>query len=447
MIKKALSILAVMVIVFGVFTSLNEDQSAQAAQSLDEIEQELKEIEQEKQQINGELSNLKEQMAQVQSEKNTVENKLANLNYQIRTKEAEIDLKENEIAQTETEIRGLEKEIASLKEEIAKLEANIVKLKKEIKETEQRIAKREEILIERLRTLQRNGGSIKYLEVIMGAKDFGEFISRTSAVNKIMDQDQNILENHFADKEKLEKDKKAVEESKQVVVKKKEKVQANKAQAEQKRNKLVAKRNELNQLVASLGDKKKEQQIVLASLEKKENEIHQIQLSAKEEMKLIKQRERYLEQAKKVASGNGFITPSTGYISSHFNPNRVHPIYKYPRPHNGLDIANSRGTAIKAAASGVVYKTYTWCQRGNMSCGGGFGNAVFITHNINGKQYDTVYAHLSGVNVSEGQTVTAGQLIGRMGSTGASTGDHLHFEIHPGGYKNPTNPLNYVSAP
>ncbi|GEL76519.1 murein hydrolase activator EnvC family protein [Tenuibacillus multivorans] len=445
MLKKAAGILAIAVLAFTAFFFTNEDESVEASKSVDEIEQELEQIDQEKQNINSELQNLNDRMQQVRSEKDQAENKLANISYQIKQTETEIRLKELEIDETETEIESLKQQISELEDEIKTLEDQIATLEQEIKETQERIDRREDILVDRLRNLQRNGGSVKYLEVILGAKDFGEFISRTSAVNKIMDQDQKIIKDHFADKEKLEDDKQMVEEAKTSVVTKKEDVEDTKLQMEDKRQTLLAKKNELDTLRADLGVQKEEQVVVLASLEDQVNELHNIQLSKEEELQLIKQRERYLEQAKKVANGDGFLTPTTGRISSQFNPNRLHPIYKVPRPHNGLDIANSRGTSISAAAPGVVYKVYNWCARGDMSCGGGFGNAVFITHYIDGKQYDTVYAHLSSVTVSEGQSVSAGQQIGKMGSTGSSTGDHLHFEVHPGGYKNPVNPLNYIN--
>ncbi len=76
---------------------------------------------------------------------------------------------------------------------------------------------------------------------------------------------------------------------------------------------------------------------------------------------------------------------------------------------------------------------------------GGYGNTIMITHSINGKTYATLYAHLNSIHVSKNQSVSQGQQIGVMGSTGSSTAKHLHFEIHPGGYKNPANPMNYIN--
>jgi len=135
---------------------------------------------------------------------------------------------------------------------------------------------------------------------------------------------------------------------------------------------------------------------------------------------------------------SGFIRPTSGPTTSPFDPNRVHPIHGDVRPHNGIDFgqAGEADKVIRAAADGVV--AYT----GTMS---GYGNTVMVTHNINGQEYTTLYAHLDSFKVSNGETVSQGDQIAVMGNTGGSTGVHLHFEIHPGGYKNPVDPAGYLN--
>ncbi|HSH24179.1 MAG TPA: M23 family metallopeptidase, partial [Massilibacterium sp.] len=136
---------------------------------------------------------------------------------------------------------------------------------------------------------------------------------------------------------------------------------------------------------------------------------------------------------------SGFIRPATGRSSSGFGY-RKNPTGAGHQLHAGIDIANGTGTPIVAAASGTVVASTYGDRPGNYR---GYGNVIVIRHNINGKTIDTLYAHLNSRSVSVGQTVSQGQTIGEMGSTGDSTGPHLHFEIHPGGYKNPVNPANY----
>src|SRR5690606_34029763 len=108
--------------------------------------------------------------------------------------------------------------------------------------------------------------------------------------------------------------------------------------------------------------------------------------------------------------------------------------------HRGVDIANATGTTVKAAASGYV--SYAGAM-------GTYGNVVMITHSINGQAYTTVYAHLNSIAVSAGQGVSQGQYIAGMGSTGRSTGPHLHFEVHIGSWNgsrsNAVNPMNYIN--
>jgi len=139
-------------------------------------------------------------------------------------------------------------------------------------------------------------------------------------------------------------------------------------------------------------------------------------------------------------SANGkWIRPATGRLSSQFGW-RIHPIEGIEKQHRGLDIANSEGTSIVAAGSGVV------TQAGSHNT---YGNMIMITHVLDGQAYTTVYAHLSVIRVKEGQQIRIGELIGNMGSTGLSTGPHLHFEFHKGYYStsgpSAVNPLRYVS--
>jgi len=123
------------------------------------------------------------------------------------------------------------------------------------------------------------------------------------------------------------------------------------------------------------------------------------------------------------------ITRSKFYISSSYGSRR-HPIYKVVRFHSGLDMAAQRGVEVKAADSGEVVHAAVW---------GGYGKAIIIDH---GNNTSTVYGHLSRIIVSKGQVVYKGDKIGLVGSTGRSTGPHLHFEIRKNGKT--VNPIGYL---
>ncbi|MGE7692279.1 peptidoglycan DD-metalloendopeptidase family protein [Lysinibacillus sp. NPDC097214] len=173
----------------------------------------------------------------------------------------------------------------------------------------------------------------------------------------------------------------------------------------------------------------------------------------------IKQVKAYAKQFKEEASyindatpnSLGFVQATTGKISSRFENRTIGGNTAF---HLGLDIANNSGTPIRAVASGTVRSTNNTCPQiggyGSL-CGGGWGNYIIITHNINGQVYETVYAHLSSLNVKKGQTVQQSAVIGGMGTSGSSTGNHLHLELHKGIRKSGTaavqtalNPELYV---
>ncbi len=134
-----------------------------------------------------------------------------------------------------------------------------------------------------------------------------------------------------------------------------------------------------------------------------------------------------------VVSSTGFIRPISGPITSPFGY-RIHPIFKSRIFHSGIDIGGPNGGAIKASNDGRVIFSGWY---------GGYGKVVILDHGvINGKPITTLYAHMSAINVSNGQNVTKGQTLGREGSTGYSTGPHCHFEVRVNG--KPTNPFDYI---
>lgn len=137
-----------------------------------------------------------------------------------------------------------------------------------------------------------------------------------------------------------------------------------------------------------------------------------------------------------------FIRPSQGRVTSPFGM-RTHPVTHKPTTmHWGVDYGKDAGTRIVAAASGKV----TYAKSTN-----GYGNTVMIVHTIGGKTYETVYAHLASIGVKVGQSIKQGDVIGVMGTTGTSTGVHLHFEVHVGRWNNrftnAKDPMHYVVDP
>lgn len=154
---------------------------------------------------------------------------------------------------------------------------------------------------------------------------------------------------------------------------------------------------------------------------------------ARQSDKLKKMLRSDAKTAEKFTTTSDFILPVRGAITSPFGW-RTHPIFKSRKFHSGVDIAAGMGTPVKCSNSGVVVYSGWY---------GGYGKVVIVSHGTyKGKPTSTLYAHLSKYNVNKGAKVTKGQVIGNVGSTGYSTGPHLHFEVRLDG--SPTNPLNYA---
>lgn len=439
---------------------LTIDQMSIQAQTMSDIQNELQELEKKQQKLKEEQGSLKNDQQNTESKINK------NLDKQ-KTVEKELREIDRQLVQTSEDIQTKERDIVETNKQIDELSETITQLENDIAMLEERIQKRDALLKERLRSIQQNGGLIGYVEVLLGSKSFGDFISRATAVNTIMDQDKVIMEEQAADKNSLENKVIEVEE-------KKKEVEAKKSDLEEQKDELIILKASLDQQMA-----KKEK--LMEKLEIEQEELEEYKISLEQEQEVLKNEEVALQKAKQIAEqekekleqlarereqkekerqrtkkpGNGgnptpppannggtgsFIHPVPGGITSEFGW-RFHPIHKTPKFHAGVDYSAGVGTPLKASASGVV--TFA----GNMN---GYGGTIILTHYINGKQYTTLYGHLSNVAVSTHQTVSQGQVIGATGNTGTSTAPHLHFEIHRGSINwnnkpnSAVNPRNYL---
>ena len=204
------------------------------------------------------------------------------------------------------------------------------------------------------------------------------------------------------------------------------------------------KKKQLDELEALIGTTEATLDDVNTSLdewEAKEDELEEYAASLDKKVKELQDKyakEHPARGGSKTTGGVAFSWPTyCTSITSYFG-NRVHPVYGTTKFHSGIDIGAGYGDKIMAAASGtVIYVTepYEGCNKG----GSGYGNYCIIDH---GNGYSTLYGHARDIYVSEGQWVNAGQSIGEVGSTGTSTGAHLHFEVRLNGDRK--NPLNYL---
>ncbi|MEK5485225.1 murein hydrolase activator EnvC family protein [Lysinibacillus sp. FSL M8-0355] len=405
------------------------------ATSLSDLKEEKKQIETKKYDLNSSISNKSNAITANQEKQQKILDQIQALN-------AEID-------KTNSNIKNVQADIHTTNEEIKKLEASI-------KELLHKIEERDLLLQERARAIQA-GGSVSYLDVLLGSNSFVDFIDRFSAVNALLEADRQIIQDQKDDKQQLEEQKQSVEEKRQ-------KLEGKKAELERLKASLDSQKAEKNKLVDQLEKEQEKLKSEKVLLEKEYSEA--LEVSQELQDQIIAEQKRLAEIARQqeakrkaaaaaaaaAAANNGggssggtvnapqsngtWIKPTNGRLTS---PYGWRNIGAGPEFHYGVDLANATGTPIWAAADGVVSYAAPLSS---------YGNVVILTHSVDGQIYTTVYAHLSAFNVSVGQEVTQGQQIAAMGSTGRSTGPHLHFEVHIGPWRGQAvgsvNPLKYI---
>ncbi|HHU18955.1 MAG TPA: peptidoglycan DD-metalloendopeptidase family protein [Bacilli bacterium] len=408
-----------------------------SAKSIAELEKELQALKDERSTINSEESDAKSKIKENERQQSIVQEKINQLDGEIFATESNIASKQEEINVTNGEIQALENSIAETEGQIEATEEELEELADQIEELIERIEERDVLIKNRLRSMQHSGGSINYLQVLFGSQSFGDFINRATAVSKIYESDRTIMSAQERDKSDLEDTEVEVEEKKDQLVADKEKLDAEKVEVESKRATLLAQQNELSNLKAQLNQQRDTQVATANELEEEHYHLEEAKLSLEEQRQVIADQEKLLNELKdkKIAqlaneeqqnsgSNGSLIWPNGGTVTSEYGM-RHHPIYKVDKLHGGIDIGGNAGLEIRAAADGLVIGTYD-------SGTTGFGRYIVIRHEeIN---MTTLYAHLSSVNVTAGQTVNQGEQIGVMGTTGSSTGVHLHFEVFEGKY-------------
>ncbi len=355
---------------------------------------------------------LEDELEQIQKEREETQEKIKEVTKTEKQYKNEVDQVEQQLLAALLELDNLNNKLAEAKSEVDKTTIELVLKEEELKKIEDELSDKVKILNDRVAAIYKNGkGNI--LEILLKAEDFLDFISKLKLMNLFAEQDtQNIL----SIKEKRDATigiKKSIIDLREKQKEYKGKVEKLVAQAEQKTDEIDGIYNQKKNLLSQTTANKN----ALIQMEK-QLEIQEAEVK------------RILESYKYGTAPSGkFMWPAAGRITAGFG-NRLHPILGIVRFHSGIDIAAPYGTLVKAADGGQVV------QAGYF---GGYGYSVMIYH---GGGFATWYAHLSSINCSIGQFVERGQVIGLIGSTGLSTGPHLHFEVRING--NPQNPLAYL---
>lgn len=335
---------------------------------------------------------LQEQLNKADKKKQEAQTKLENVK-----KEREKSLASSEAL--EKELIALQNKVSDLNEVISETDKKLQVEEEKLSVATERANTQYESFKERFRVLCEEG-PVTYLELLFSAKNFCDFVDKIEIATEISENDKAIFDEMEAVKIEIENSRNQILELKQTQ---------------------VAAKDNLTSQQAQLKAKKEEQLRYIKSLEQDAAAYQRVIDEEERAMQALKNRiSGSLSSSSKGKNyvGGEFMWPSScTIITSNFSPRRKNPVTGVYKKHTGVDIGASYGTPILAANGGTVTLA-GWNS--------GYGNCVVIDH---GGGKATLYAHMSSIGVSNGQSVSKGQQIGKVGSTGNSTGPHIHFEI------------------
>ncbi len=373
-------------------------------------------------------SEIKEELNELKSKNQEIQSQIDGIRSQYNANASEIqELVDNKNA-IDQEIALLHTQIINFNSQISAYSQLIADNQEELDASEDYLDRLNAQSKERIQAMEEQG-ELTYWDVIFKSSNFTEMLDQMVMVEEIAAADQRRLE-------ELESAARMVRTIQEQMAEERTELEESQAELEASQATLEEKREASDAILRELAKKQDEFQALLDESEALQDELMTEIAQKEKEYSNAKYKEELARQAlagQNPQSNATWITPVSGYhISSAFGM-RNHPILGYARMHNGIDMACSQGTPIYATRAGTV--TAAAYQAG------GAGNYVSINH---GDGFASIYMHMTHYVVSVGQTVSAGQLIGYVGSTGLSTGPHLHFGIsYAGTY---VNPLAYISA-
>ncbi len=359
------------------------------------------------------------------SDLNNKKNELSKVNQQIEERKKQLNDNQKKEKDVLQDLDGIDKDISQTANDLERIDGELFTLQKSINQTEKQLQKKEDVLQERTEVFHQRlrdiymGGNLSYLEVLLESTSMSDLLVRFDLMKCIANQDSDLVKELAAERDSIARQKRDM-------VAKKEEAVVLKRTTEAKRTYLAARKQ----------DRKATLEKLETDRESYKRAIQELEASSQQLTRIIQQNQSYNSSDPSNPSNPAppkrtgrFIWPAPGGVSSPYGM-REHPIMGGYKMHNGIDISAPYGASVKAADGGTVI------YAGSM---GGYGNVVLINH---GGGISTLYAHLSSISVSNGSSVSQGQVVGRVGSTGMSSAPHLHFEVRING--NPTNPMGYL---
>lgn len=352
----------------------------------------------------GKIDNLKK------NQKN-VNQKITDTKNQIKTLEKQTEDVSKQIKDLDLKVESATNDLEIVEVELVMLGHDIDRTTLELEEAEAALEDRKETFNQRLRVMYMNG-NVGYLELLLTSENVKDFLNRKDMIQSITDHDKELI--------------KFMKEQKDIVDNKKNELQGQRASVEVTKSKLESRRNDLIKVT-------REKEVLMSSLEQDIKAAEIAYDKATQEYKDLGAQILKLQQETGPYSGGKMLwpVPSSGRITSYYGY-RIHPIFKSKKLHTGIDIGVPTGSSIVAASEGRVIHS-DWL--------GSYGKAVLLDH---GGGIVTLYAHNSTLTVKKGQWVERGNTIAKAGSTGNSTGPHLHFEVRKNGAY--VDPLPWVKG-
>lgn len=401
---KGLSVLMCVVLLLStpstVFAASTDSDDDEKREELENRKNDLQDAQDEKDAIIGTLSDIKDQKADLEVAKDNLSDYVVELDGQLMTIQDKLTQLELRIAEKEREVSQIKEQLAAAEEDV---EDQYASMKQRIK-----------FMYER--------GNQTYVAMILGAENFSEMINKAEYIEELSNYDRDMLEQY--------------QNTKEAIVVLKEQLEMEEEALRSSQMEATEKEGEMSDLI----DQKQEQiRDYESDITNKEKAIKEYEAEIAAQNATIAALENQIAQAEAelrnkdvsgneipvetpVYSGGAFCWPAPSYtrISDDYG-NRIHPILGVQQFHNGVDMAAPGGSPILAAADGTVIAA---------SYSSSMGNYIMINH---GGGLYTIYMHASALYVSTGQTVTRGQKIAAVGSTGRSTGNHLHFSVRRNG--------------
>lgn len=406
--KKGVAVLLAIVLILTIFMNMPSSTSATSfssitSDSIRDKEAQISRAEEEKANLQNSLTNIKEVKAQLEADKK--------------------DLK-NYVTQLDKELAAIQENIAQLNEQIAAKEADIAETQAELEKARETEANQYDAMVQRIQFMYVQGEST-YLEMILNGESIGDILNKVEYMEQISAYDREQLNEFILNRQLIEICERDLIAEKEVL--------------DETRAGVLAEEAAMEELIAA-----KEQRITEyeSDINNKEQAIKEYEADIQEQKEIIEaleaavaaERKKILEQNGVVLTYDGgvFKFPLASYtrISSEYGY-RMHPTLGVEKFHNGVDFAAPTGTAIYAAYDGIVVAA---------SYSSSMGNYVMIDH---GGNLYTIYMHASQLYVSKDDIVARGETIAAVGSTGRSTGPHLHFSVRLNGEY--TSPWNYLS--